>query len=84
MRIPDLFAIFHYRKDEKADEKADEVLTTYQISKYCKVSLTTVANWDEQGLLPAYKTPGGHRRVKKADLVEFLKKYNMPVPDELK
>ncbi|MCB4792421.1 MAG: response regulator [Elusimicrobia bacterium] len=62
----------------------NEVLTTYQVSRYCGVTLTTVTNWIEHGLIPAYKTPGGHRRVKKDDLIEFLKNYNMPIPDELK
>ena len=43
--------------------------TTYQISKICSVSATAVINWINQGKLLAYKTPGGHRRVKKEDLV---------------
>jgi len=32
------------------------------------------------GKLPAYRTPGGHRRITRKNLVEFLKKYKMPVP----
>ena len=46
--------------------------------------LTTVIKWVNAGKLKAYKTPGGHRRIAKEDLVEFIKKYNMPFPDELK
>ncbi|HCJ66504.1 MAG TPA: response regulator [Elusimicrobia bacterium] len=61
-------------------EKA--VYTTYDISKICNVDLTTVIGWIEKGILPGYRTPGGHRRVKKEDLIEFLKKYQLPLPVE--
>lgn len=61
-------------------EKA--VYTTYDISKICHVDLTTVIGWIEKGILPGYRTPGGHRRVKKEDLIEFLKKYHLPLPAE--
>ena len=58
-------------------------ITTYQVSNICGVTMPTVVNWIEQGKLPAYKTLGGHRRVKKDDLIEFLKKNKIPLPDEL-
>lgn len=58
------------------------VYTTYDISKICNVDLTTVIGWIEKGILPGYRTPGGHRRVKKEDLIEFLKKYKLPLPAE--
>ena len=60
------------------------ILTTYDISKYCEVSFMTVIDWVNQGKLPAYKTPGGHRRIKKDDLVTFLKKHEMPIHPDLK
>jgi CheY-like chemotaxis protein len=34
--------------------------------------------------MKAYKTVGGHRRIKKEDLDEFLKKNGMPLPEESK
>jgi excisionase family DNA binding protein len=58
-----------------------EVLTTFQAAAYCKVSPFTIRNWVESGKLPAYKTPGGHRRIRKEDLDEFLRKYEMPAGD---
>lgn len=61
-------------------EKA--VYTTYEIGKICHVDLTTVIGWIEKGILPGYRTPGGHRRVEKEDLIEFLKKYRLPLPPE--
>lgn len=58
-------------------------LTTFEASKICGVVHSTVSNWIEEGKLIAYKTPGGHRRIKKKDLLLFLKLYEIPVPDEL-
>lgn len=57
-----------------------EIYTTYEVSKICRVDLSTVIEWVDAGKLKAYRTPGGHRRVKFSDIVEFLKKYNLPFP----
>ncbi len=43
----------------------------------------SVANWIDQGLLKAHRTPGGHRRVAAGDLEWFLRKHEMPIPEEL-
>ena len=51
-----------------------DILTVSQACKYCKVSSKTIINWIEAGHIKAYKTVGGHRRIKKDDLDEFLKK----------
>jgi excisionase family DNA binding protein len=59
------------------------VYTTFQISQYLSVDITTVMSWIDAGKLTAYKTPGGHRRVPHKDFLEFLKKYKMPVPSEI-
>lgn len=57
--------------------------TTHEVSKFCNVYPTTVINWIKEGLLSAYTTPGGHRRIKKDDLLDLMKKNNMPVPEAL-
>lgn len=57
--------------------------TTFEISQYLNVFMSTVAKWIDDGKLNAFRTPGGHRRVTRADLLQFLKTYNMPVPQEL-
>jgi len=61
-----------------------EILTVSQASKYCKVSSKTIINWIDAGHLKAYKTVGGHRRIKKEDLDQFLKEKGMPLPEETK
>ncbi|MBM4339776.1 MAG: response regulator [Deltaproteobacteria bacterium] len=59
-----------------------EILTVSQASKYCNVSPKTIINWIEAGHLKAYKTVGGHRRIKKEDMDKFLRDKGMPLPDE--
>ena len=55
------------------------VFTVNQVGELLQVSPQTIVNWIEAGRLEAYRTPGGHRRVKKSDLEEFVKKHQMPV-----
>ena len=47
------------------------------------VSPSTVLGWIDRGLLPAHRTPGGHRRVERGALVRFLRDHGMPVPTQL-
>lgn len=57
--------------------------TTFEISQICGVNPTTVQNWVKGKKLRAFQTPGGHRRVRREDLVAFLRKFDMPVPADL-
>jgi len=59
------------------------VFTTFQAAEYCHVSPFTVRNWIESEALPAYRTPGGHRRILREDLDAFLKRHGMPGPEVL-
>ncbi len=58
-------------------------LTTFNIADFCEVTHRTVQHWIASGKLIAYKTPGNHSRVKVEDLINFMKKYNMPIPPAL-
>lgn len=58
-------------------------LSTFAIAQMLHVDPGSVANWIDQGLLKAFRTPGGHRRVTPEDLVEFLRAHKMPVPAEV-
>jgi len=55
-------------------------LTTFEISRICEVSPTTVQNWIREGKLKAHLTPGGHRRVLRADLTRFMREFGIPIP----
>ena len=63
--------------------RTKEMYSTHDISAICGVALTTVASWIDKKKIKGFRTPGGHRRVKRTDLVEFLQRYSMPIPSEL-
>jgi len=42
-----------------------------------------VINWIEQKLAASYRTPGGHRRIRREDLLAFLRKHQIPTPAPL-
>lgn len=58
-------------------------LTSHAVAKLIRVSPSTVLSWIDKGLLPAHRTPGGHRRVEPAALVRFLRDHDMPIPRDL-
>jgi excisionase family DNA binding protein len=80
---PGFAAIQAGKLGAKRMAERNKVLTTFQAADYCHVSPFTIRNWIESGSLPAYKTPGGHRRVLKRDLDDFLKKHGMPGAEEI-
>jgi excisionase family DNA binding protein len=47
-------------------------LTLGQAAKYLGVAQSTIRKWSDGGRLPAFYTPGGHRRYRRADLDAFL------------
>jgi excisionase family DNA binding protein len=47
-------------------------LTLGQAAKYLGVAQSTIRKWSDQGLVPAFYTPGGHRRFRRRDLDVFL------------
>jgi excisionase family DNA binding protein len=59
-----------------------EWLTLGQASKYLGVSESTVRKWADEGRLPAFSTPGGHRRFRRPDLDEFLEGARISTPGE--
>jgi excisionase family DNA binding protein len=61
---------------------APDLLTTGEVARYCAVSTNAVKKWIRQGDLPAFQTPGGHFRVRRAEFRRFLVRHRMPVlPD---
>ena len=49
-------------------------LTLGQAAKYLGVAQSTIRKWSDQGRLPAFYTPGGHRRYRRPDLEAFLER----------
>ena len=61
----------------------EALYTTHDISQLLQVDPSTVSKWIDRGILIAFRTPGGHRRVRSSDLRTFLIAHQMPIPDEL-
>lgn len=59
------------------------IYTTHEVSRLLHVNPRSVINWIEQELLPSYRTPGGHRRIRHDDLLAFLRKHQIPTPAAL-
>jgi excisionase family DNA binding protein len=47
-------------------------LTLGQAAKFLGVAQSTIRKWSDQGRVPAFYTPGGHRRYRRRDLETFL------------
>ena len=59
----------------------DDLFTVHTASRYCRVTPRTIINWINAGHITCYKTVGGHRRMKRADLEAFMKKQGIPIPE---
>ncbi len=64
----------------KADGVGPRYLTTFMVAKKLGVSPPTVVNWVNSGLLPAHRTPGGHRRIAREDIRAFAQEHDYPLP----
>jgi excisionase family DNA binding protein len=51
-----------------------EWLTLGQAARFLGVAQSTLRKWSDQGRVPAFYTPGGHRRYKRSDLERFLER----------
>ena len=47
-------------------------MTLGQAAKFLGVAQSTIRRWSDEGRVPAFYTPGGHRRYRQADLDRFL------------
>jgi excisionase family DNA binding protein len=50
----------------------DDVLSTREAAEQLGVALRTVQLWVESGVLPAWKTAGGHRRISRAAVERLI------------
>lgn len=50
----------------------DELLTTRQVAAELRVSESSVKRWCDMGLIPMQRTAGGHRRIGRTSLDQFL------------
>lgn len=57
-----------------------QLLSTRQAAQVLGVSVRTIQLWVEQGLLHAWKTPGGHRRIEQNSLLQLLQQKQRETP----
>ena len=60
----------------------DDVFTVFAAGQYCNVPSRTIIEWIEGGHIKAHETAGGHRRIKRSDLEQFMREEGIPIPAE--
>ena len=58
----------------RAPTSEPDWLTLGQAAKYLGVAQSTIRKWSDGGRVPAFYTPGGHRRYRRGDLDAFLER----------
>ena len=56
-----------------SEHSDDPILTTREAAALLGIAVSTAQQWIENGLLPAWKTPGGHRRVRLSAVSALLR-----------
>lgn len=69
---------------EKYVKGQSQFLTTGDVARWCHVTTNAVKKWIREKNLPAFKTPGGHFRIRVEDFEEFVARYRMPLADALR
>ncbi len=54
------------------DASEPEWLTLGQAARFLGVAQSTIRKWSDQGRIPAFYTPGGHRRFRRVHLASFV------------
>jgi excisionase family DNA binding protein len=67
----------------KTHEFNDPILTTREAAQLLGVAVSTAQVWMESGNLPAWKTPGGHRRVRYSAVMRLVRE-RVASKDEVK
>lgn len=73
-----------HRLDERVGANLKNTLSTVTIAGLLGVTAASISRWVDAGRLKAGRTPGGHRRVTREELIAFLQRQKLPIPPELK
>lgn len=63
--------------------ESKQSFSTSEVAKYCHVTADTIRKWAEANKIRVFKTPGGHRRIRREELLRFLRENAIPVHQEL-
>jgi excisionase family DNA binding protein len=66
--------------DGTAVEK--KFLGTHEVARLLSVDAGTVIRWADAGRLAHFRTPGGHRRILREDVLRFVREHHWPCLEE--
>ncbi len=64
--------------------RAGRLVSANELAGYCDVDLTTIHNWANRGKIEGIRTKGRHLRFRRLDVVDFLRAYEIPLPEALR
>ncbi len=66
------------RNGPQSDPRTERWLSIDEAARLLGVGQSTLRRWSDAGLVPVYRTAGGHRRYREADLLAVLKSEARP------
>ncbi|HNY85071.1 MAG TPA: response regulator [Candidatus Hydrogenedentes bacterium] len=63
--------------------ESKQSFSTSEVARFCHVTADTIRKWAEAGRIRVFKTPGGHRRIRRDDLMRFLRENSIPIHEDL-
>ncbi|MDX1439823.1 MAG: helix-turn-helix domain-containing protein [Rubricoccaceae bacterium] len=62
----------------------NDFITTAEAAKIAGVGVSSIKRWADQSVIKAIRTPGGHRRIIKSDLLRFIEESRTETPDTVR
>lgn len=59
----------------------EELLTSKEVGETFRVDPKTVTRWVKAGRLTAIRTPGGHLRFRKSEVIQLIEGQNNAIQD---
>jgi PleD family two-component response regulator len=60
-----------------------DLFTATDLARFCDVDAKTIHNWAAKAKIAHHRTGGRHLRFRRVDVVDFLKRYEYPIPGAL-